>query len=142
MLEEPAGESEHDSSMMRTRESGEVVVGAEEVARRRHRSKLERRRIVEESLEPGASVAVIARAHGVNANQVFHWRKLYREGRLDVKPAATELMPVRITEGAEAPGPGRLHTGAIQIEIGRARVRVEGPVDPDTLRMILEQLGQ
>ena len=33
-------------------------------------------------------MAVIARQHGVNANQVFHWRKLYREGRLDVAPSA------------------------------------------------------
>lgn len=39
---------------------------------------------MEETLLPEASVAVIARRHGVNANQVFHWRRLYREGRLDV----------------------------------------------------------
>jgi hypothetical protein len=32
--------------------------------------------------------------------------------------------------------------GAIHIELGRARIRVEGPVDPATLRTILEQLGQ
>ena len=98
---------------------------------------------MEESLEPGASVAVIARSHGVNANQVFHWRKLYREGRLDLKPEPTQLMPVRITEVVnEAPRPVRPCSGAIQIEIGRARVRVEGAVDPETLRMILERLGQ
>jgi hypothetical protein len=34
--------------------------------------------VVEETLQPGGSVAVIARQHGVNANQVFYWRKLYR----------------------------------------------------------------
>jgi transposase len=43
-------------------------------------------------LQPGASVAVVARRHDVNANQVFHWRKLYREGRLDLVPATTQLM--------------------------------------------------
>jgi hypothetical protein len=32
--------------------------------------------------------------------------------------------------------------GAIHIEIGRTRIRVEGPVDPATLRTILEQLGR
>jgi len=41
----------------------------------------------------GASVAVIARAHGVNANQVFQWRKLYHEGRLDPATASTQLIP-------------------------------------------------
>ena len=59
------------------------------------RSKLERRQIVEESLKAGASVAVVARAHGVNANQVFAWRKLYREGQLEVE--ATALLPVKIS---------------------------------------------
>ena len=43
----------------------------------------EKRRIVEETLEPEASVARVARAHGVNANQVFHWRRQYRQGLLD-----------------------------------------------------------
>jgi transposase len=62
--------------------------------KRRYRPKEERRQIVEETLQPGASVAVIARPHGVNANQVFHWRKLYREGRLDAPPPA-QLLPVR-----------------------------------------------
>ena len=121
------------------------ITGAERIAKRRHRSKLERRRIVEESLEPGASVAVIARAHGVNANQVFHWRKLYREGRLElreVRAAATELMPVRIIEGSAEAMPTRLYSGVIQIELGRARLRIEGSVDPDTLGTILEQLGR
>ena len=42
----------------------------------------EKRRIVEQTLEPGASVAKVARAHGVNANQVFHWRRQYRQGPL------------------------------------------------------------
>ena len=40
-------------------------------AKRRRRSVQERRRIVEETLAPGASVARVARAHGVNANQVL-----------------------------------------------------------------------
>jgi transposase len=115
------------------------------MAKRRFRSKLERRRIVEESLEPGASVAIIARAHGVNANQIFHWRKLYREGRLEVKDlrfAATELMPVRIIEDSGEARSMRPHSGVIQMELGRVRVRIEGSVDPDTLRAILQHLGR
>jgi transposase len=111
------------------------------MGKRRFRSKLERRRIVEESLEPGASVAVIARAHGVNANQVFHWRRLYREGRLDVGPPS--LLPVRVTDVFETPhAPAAPQTGAIHIELGRARLRIEGSVDPDALRTILEQLSR
>jgi len=100
------------------------------MAKRRYRSKQERRQIVEETLQPGASVAVIARQHGVNANQVFHWRKLYREGRLEVGPVAAQLVPVRISEvmsGEQAPT--KFYAGVIVVEIGRARIRIEGAVD-------------
>jgi Transposase len=61
---------------------------------KQRRSVEQRRKIVEETLAAGASMARVARAHGVNANQVFHWRKLYREGRLGngsgsaIRPAA------------------------------------------------------
>jgi transposase len=106
---------------------------------RRRRSKQERRQIVEETLEPGASVAVIARAHGVNANQVFHWRKLYRERRLELKPCNAQLMPVRITETVDEHKP--LRAGVIHIEVGRTCIRVEGAVDRETLRTVLERLA-
>src|SRR5260221_10185951 len=45
--------------------------------RRRQRSEAERRRIVAESFEPGASVSVVARRHDVNANLLFTWRRRY-----------------------------------------------------------------
>lgn len=56
--------------MSETEKSGAPAAHPEQPSRR-HRSKQERRQIVEETLKPGASVAVIARRHGVNANQVF-----------------------------------------------------------------------
>ena len=45
---------------------------------RRWRSVAEKRRIVELTREPGASVALVARAHGVNANQIFAWRRAFQ----------------------------------------------------------------
>ena len=57
-------------------------------AQRQRRSIAEKRRIVEETLVAGASVARVARAHGVNANQVFYWRKLYQAGQLGGSSAA------------------------------------------------------
>jgi transposase len=121
--------------------TAEVLI-AEPTPKRQYRSKRERRQIVEETLQPGASVAVIARQHGVNANQVFHWRKLYREGRLDLKPAA-ELVPVRIAEVVSAEQPrAKLYPGVIVVELGRARIRIEGSVDADNLRLVLERVGR
>jgi transposase len=104
-----------------------AVAGQTEVTitptKRRRRSKLERRQIVEQTLIPGASVARVARAHGVNANQVFAWRKLYERGLLEAE--STALMPVRITDSVErgsAPQPPAVTTtaGAIYVEFGKA----------------------
>ena len=107
---------------------------------RRRRSKQERRRIVEESLKPGVSVARLARAHQVNANQIFHWRKLYREGSLadnEEKPAA-QWLPVRLSDVAPEEShraPPTEACGAIEVELPRGRVRIEGAADADVLRL-------
>jgi transposase len=42
----------------------------------------EKRRILELTFEPGASVAQVAQANGVNANQVFKWRRAFERGEL------------------------------------------------------------
>jgi transposase len=115
--------------------------------RQRRRTRQERRQIVEETLQPGASVAVVARRHGVNANQVFAWRKLYREGQLEDGETASEaLVPVAITESTPA-APRRVRsahsrktTGTIDIDLGHARVRIQGRVDPACVRAALEGL--
>jgi transposase len=118
-------------------------------SKRRKYSIAEKRRIVEETFEPGASVARVARAHGVNANQVFGWRRLYLGGRLGAAvqaPPAAKLLPVTIAEPpaavvpalAPAPEPARLQPGTIHLQIPRGRLRVEGAVDPEALRVILQ----
>ena len=117
---------------------------------RRIWTKEERREIVEETLKPGASVSLVARAHDVNANQVFKWRKLYREGQLEVTPAARTsgtLLPVKINDsqpviGAtdERPRAKARRSGIIEIELGHARIRIEGGIDPDCVRAVLEGL--
>ena len=63
----------------------------------------EKRRIAELTLEPGASMALVARAHGVNANQAFKWRRALKRGELN-EPAAgsTALLPVTLTAACEA----------------------------------------
>jgi transposase len=129
---------------MPTARHTETPTAVDSVVKRRFRTKQERRQIAEESLRPGASVAVVARRHGVNANQVFLWRRLLRDGMLDAEPAPAHLMPVRIAEllPIEADSFVRPYPGTIHIELGKARVRLEGSVDPGSLRLILEHLGR
>ena len=61
-----------------------------ERAPHRHWPIAEKRRIVELTLCPGASLVAIAREHDVNPNNVYRWKRLYRAGKLDVpmKPTA------------------------------------------------------
>lgn len=113
--------------------------------KRQFRGLNEKRLIVQESLVPGASVARIARKHGVNANQVFYWRKQYRDGLLG---SEIKLLPVTVeppTSSSEVqagePSPaGSPPHGSIQIKLGGAQIRIEGSPDATTLRTILEAL--
>ena len=61
---------------------------------RRFRSISEKLQIVQLTLKPGASVAQVAQAHGVNANQVFKWRRAFDRGELSEPSVA--LVPVTV----------------------------------------------
>ncbi|MBB2983942.1 transposase-like protein [Paraburkholderia tropica] len=75
-------------------ESIEVLTEPE---RRRRRSVQERVAIVQETLEPGATVSAVARRHGVNPNQVFAWRKQYEDGSLAAVKAGEAVCSGLIT---------------------------------------------
>ena len=60
----------------------DVEAGEGRSERRRYWTVEEKRRIVEQTFSSSLSVASLARQHGVNANQVFYWRKLYHAGQL------------------------------------------------------------
>ncbi len=106
-----------------------------------------KRRIVEQTLVPGASVARIAREHGINANQVFTWRKLYREGLLGSKgQTEANLLPVSVsTEGRAVAAVttavcAKTNSGRIWLESAKGCLSIEGQPDPAALRQVLERL--
>src|SRR5262250_3215384 len=111
----------------------------------RRRSVKERREIVEETLVSGASVARVARKHDVNANQVFYWRKLFREGRLGIS-MNPQLLPVKV-EAEQATEPAKrdvrtLSPGTMEIEFPKGILRITGSVDVVALRAVLESLAR
>jgi transposase len=122
--------------------------------RRQFRSVEHKRQIVQETLKPGASVALVARRHGVNANQVFSWRRQYQRGVLELvnAPVAAEagLVPVEVREpdreapqddGCRARGPE--NAGRIEIEFsGGRRVSVWGRADLETLYAVLREFSR
>ncbi len=117
------------------------------VVKRQRRSAEEKRRIVEATLVPGASIARVAREHGVNANQVFQWRYEYRKqtsgARSEVK---AELLPVTFAAESNKPSKAEVFipappSGSIHIELpGGAVISVESGVDTSLIRAVLESL--
>jgi len=113
-----------------------------ETGKRRRHPVVEKRRIVEETLLLGASVARVAREHGVNANQVFAWRRQYQRGLLGGIAPAAALLPVKLTDSPTAAEPRPLTgpPGSIQLRLPKGQLRVDGAVDSASLRIILECL--
>jgi transposase len=114
-------------------------------AKRIFRTIEEKRKIVEEALRSPHSVAIVARQHGLNSNQLFAWRKLYLNGQLE--PAvesgtAVRLLPVSVSEEPQQePGLAVSSNVTINIEIpGRALISVEGQVSAEIVRVVLESL--
>ena len=87
-----------------------MSVAAQSVSgpRRRVHSEAFKRKVVELSLVPRASVAAIALEHGINANLLFGWRKAYLKSRADAPagrkdgPVPATLLPVEVV-GATVP---------------------------------------
>jgi transposase len=120
-------------------------MGTTATGRRRNRSWPEtlKREIVAASFAPGSSVSVVARQYDVNANQVFSWRRLYRDELLvPAVPSVPQLIPVMITAEQDAVTmQASTVAAAIEIDLaGKYRVRVSGGVDAETLRRVLDVL--
>ena len=115
--------------------------------KKRWRSLEERRQIVEEALVPGVSVSAVARAHGVNANLLFHWRKLYRAGLLSApaEPGEVRLLPVRVErerkrKRSRPAEPAAEKDGTLEVTLAKAQVRIAGKVNSEVLRVVLRCL--
>ena len=121
--------------------------------RRRRWSEAQKRQIVSESYEPGVSVSIVARRYNVNANQVFTWRRLYREPAGDA--GAGRLVPVVVEAtpegGADASTPcpssgdgvaaDAAAAGRMEIVLaGGRRVIVDRAVDGPALARVLAVL--
>jgi len=122
--------------------------------KRRQFSEDDKRRIVEEACQPGASLSGVARRYGVGVRLLFRWKQALGLGASPEEPA---LLSVRITDGAEASADPRSAemqpapmappviierpTPGIEIElIGGRRVRFDRDVDPETMRRLVSVL--
>lgn len=115
---------------------------------RRRYSIAQKREIVEATLEDGQSVSVVARHYDVNANQLFRWRKQYREGLLG-EVADIRLLPVEVSETqkagvADSPEKSLAVTADGSLEVlfsNQHRLRISGQVCQRSLATILRVLS-
>jgi transposase len=135
------------------------VVGTDKLGRRngsrRKYTNGEKRAIAEETLRAGASVAVVAHRHGINANLLFGWRRLLKQGLLtDAAPSkVAPLLPVKVctptlvpNQRAKAPvrrSAASDERGWIEIEFaGGQRLRIHGRADRPTLTYLIATLSR
>ena len=126
----------------------------DQVGRRRRRwSDAQKRQIVAETHEPGVSVPIVAQRYNRNANQIFRWRRLFREA--ERAGGAGRFVPV-VVEAAPGQGPaaatmslpsetvvaeGRPATGRMEIVLaGDRRVIVDRAVDGPALSRVIAVL--
>ena len=139
-----------------------TVAGISGMPRRQHEKSF-KAELVEQCLMPGASVAAVALAGGVNANLLFKWRRDHlRSKRLSgaASSSSTVLVPVQVTTGMDT-GVGRSQpsatspasapmavvsqraarvAGTIELDIAGAVLRLRGPVDEVSLCSVLRAL--
>jgi transposase len=125
--------------------STKAVMGTTASGRRRNRSWPEplKREIVAASFAPGSSVSMVARQYDVNANQVFSWRKRFREASDQPSGRSTpQLIPVVVTadRDAAAEQPPALPETIVIDVAGKYRVRVGCGFDGPVLRRVLDVL--
>jgi transposase len=108
--------------------------------------------IIQECSTPGVSVAAVALAHRINANQVRKWIVQHRAGCLGPSTTVPTLLPVNVENTGRGTllarpelGVDRSPRGAvgfIEIELESSRIRIRGSVDAQALRTVLETLAQ
>ena len=130
------------------------AAGGGSVGRRRRRwSEAQKRQIVAETHEPGVSVPMVAQRYNLNANQIFRWRRQFRDseraggvGRF--VPVVVEAAPGQEAGKTTMPPPpesvvveGSSAAGRMEIVLaGGRRVIVDRAVDGSALARVIAVL--
>jgi transposase len=115
------------------------------VAPRQHRSLEDKRQIIGEA-RSAASVAAVARKHGINANLIFAWMRLEEQGQLGARTRRTPARLLAVTvqpDPVPDPGPAMALPEPGRVEIGLAdgiSVRIFGDVPTERIERVLRLL--
>ncbi|KDP86235.1 hypothetical protein CF70_009255 [Cupriavidus sp. SK-3] len=115
-----------------------------------------KRRLAEAACVPGVSVSKLALEHSLNVNMLFRWRRMYRAGDFGTPEVANDplLLPVIVEApavegsvdvppaGNQCDQPEASPTGVIRLQLAKGQVSIEGRVDPEVLRTVVQCLSQ
>lgn len=105
--------------------------------------------LVERSLQPDVSVALLARENGINANLLFNWRHLYRKGLLVATTDTAAILPVVVSETsnvivAEHSPPVQLSPSGegycCELVLPAGTLKISGALTPALLRMLITEM--
>lgn len=131
----------------------EVEPIRESVVRRRRRwSDREKVQIVREVQRPGAILQEVAQRHGLHPSLLTRWRAQHRTAVKKATTRQARLLPVRVEpQTRSSPRVARVddirlgapRLGSIEIELSAGRrVHIQGVVDAQTLRTLLQELSR
>ncbi len=126
------------------KEDGSIAGGGERRGRRLW-SDDEKRRIVAETFEDGASVSIVARRHDVNASMLFTWRRAFGAVASSETASAASFVPAVIGSGSVSRTSSTPPTPAGRMEIALAggdRVVVGVDVDAAALARVVKVLSR
>ena len=116
--------------------------GAQSGRKRRSWNLDEKRRIVDETLEDGASIAEVARRHDLNANQLFGWRRQFGVEPMEPKEVAA-LLPLTITPETMSEERDVKASGQMEIVLADGdRILVWPDVDTAALTRVLKAMSR
>jgi transposase-like protein len=130
---------------------GDEAVRESVIRRRRRWSDGDKAQIVREVQRPGAVLQEVARRYGLHPSLLTRWRAQQQTVETASKREA-RLLPVRVeahtrgsarSERAAGQDENAVKSGSIEIEFSAGRrVHIQGMVDAQTLRTLLQELSQ
>lgn len=101
--------------------------------------------LVEQSMQPGVSVAQLARENNINDNLLFNWRRLYLQGLLAARTKAPVMLPVTLAaeSGSEPVHPPSVQsddTPGCELVLPAGTLRISGKLTPELLQMLIREM--
>jgi transposase len=114
------------------------------VRQRRRWSRAEKERIVAAAMEPGAVASAVAREAGIQASQLFRWRRqLHGAPRFASLTLQVPTDAPAMTADAAAMTALPTSGGVIEVEFSTgARLRICGPVDAPIVSAVIQALKE